>query len=67
MKLGERKANRKTESLNIRLDAETKKVLQVLSEGTEAKTITSVIESFVNAYQSGKISVKDLKFTRAIK
>lgn len=64
MKLGERKSVKKTETLNIRLLPETKKVLEVLSEGTQAKTITSVIEGFVDAYQRGEI--KSMK-TKSVK
>lgn len=61
MKAGETKDTKKTETLNIRLTSEAKKVLLLMAEGTQAKTITSVIEGFVEKYKAGDLKPKDFE------
>jgi len=46
------KTNRKTETIQVRLHAETKELIQLMAEETDEQTITAVIEGVVAAYKN---------------
>jgi len=53
MRMKKKKEDRKTETLSVRISEDTKEAIMQMSEGTQAKTIVSVIEDFAEAYKNG--------------